>query len=44
VTVRHCSRTGALAELYRRKVADLAAALEQPGTREEALLILALAR
>jgi site-specific DNA recombinase len=29
-----------LAELYRRKVADLAAALEQPGTREEAFLIL----
>jgi hypothetical protein len=28
-----------LAELYWRKVADLAAALEQPGTREEAFLI-----
>jgi hypothetical protein len=29
-----------LAELYRRKVADLATALERPDTREEAFLIL----
>jgi hypothetical protein len=33
-------RTSGSRELYRRKVADLAAALEQPGTREEAFLIL----